>query len=239
MPAVPRHGADRLAPGRLGLDRHVPVVRGHAARSSPATTPRPRAASAPLSPPTTPPSESGLDEGPNWARRRLRLARARRWASRMPPFARLLALSITVALAALGAAPAAQAAALPLSARDGRGRRQPARRRRRRRRHAGDHRDDPQQRFGRDAHRADRHAHHRHARRLDRPGQLRLPRHRRRRRRGQHDAAAGHAGSVAAVRDDAALHPDGDQRRRGAPSCPSPSPPGRRGTSRTTPAARP
>jgi subtilisin-like proprotein convertase family protein len=33
----------------------------------------------------------------------------------MPPFARLLALSITVALAALGAAPAAQAAALPLA----------------------------------------------------------------------------------------------------------------------------
>ena len=33
----------------------------------------------------------------------------------MPPFARLLTLSITVALAALGAAPAAQAAALPLA----------------------------------------------------------------------------------------------------------------------------
>jgi subtilisin-like proprotein convertase family protein len=33
----------------------------------------------------------------------------------MPPFARLLALSITVALAALGAAPAAQAAVLPLA----------------------------------------------------------------------------------------------------------------------------
>ena len=33
----------------------------------------------------------------------------------MPPFARLLALSITVALAALGAAPAAQAAVLPLT----------------------------------------------------------------------------------------------------------------------------
>ena len=33
----------------------------------------------------------------------------------MPTFARLIALSITVALAALGAAPAAQAAVLPLT----------------------------------------------------------------------------------------------------------------------------
>ena len=54
----------------------------------------------------------------------------------MPPFARLLALSITVALAALGAAPAAQAAVLPLAHATVDGRRQPARRRRRRRRHA-------------------------------------------------------------------------------------------------------
>src|SRR3954452_12926170 len=86
-----------------------------AARSYPATTPRPRAASGPLSPRTTPPSESALDEGPNWPCRRLRLARAGRWARSMPPFARLLALSITVALAAPGPPPAAQAAVLPLA----------------------------------------------------------------------------------------------------------------------------
>src|SRR3954452_4116600 len=122
LPSRPRGRARRAAaPGassRAWADRprrsRARGVRA-AARSYPATTPRPRAASGPLSPRTTPPSESALDEGPNWPCRRLRLARAGRWARGMPPFARLLALSITVALAALGAAPAAQAAVLPLA----------------------------------------------------------------------------------------------------------------------------
>src|SRR4051794_30214292 len=113
-----RPAAARGASSRASADRpRRSRARGARApgTSSPVTTPRPRAGSGPLSPRTTPPSESALDEGPNWARRRLRLARARRWARGMPPFARLIALSITVALAALGAAPAAQAAVLPLA----------------------------------------------------------------------------------------------------------------------------
>ena len=64
MPAVPRHRADRLAPGRLGLDGHLPVVRGHRPGHPrprrPGRAPRRR----PLSRRTTPPSESALDEGP-------------------------------------------------------------------------------------------------------------------------------------------------------------------------------
>ena len=115
MPAVPRHRAHRLAPGRIGLDGHVPVVRGqrpgHPRPRRPGRAPR-RSRSAPGRRRL---ANSALDEGPKWPCRRLRLARAGRWARGMPPFARLLALSITVALAALGAAPAAQAAVLPLA----------------------------------------------------------------------------------------------------------------------------
>ena len=92
MPAVPRHGAHRLAPGGLGVDRHVPVVRGHGPGH-----PRPRRPGrAPRRRRSAPGrrrlAKTVLDEGPKWARRRLSAARARRCANRMPTLARLLAL---------------------------------------------------------------------------------------------------------------------------------------------------